>query len=88
MKREREQAMQTTYINFHAGINPNTAQNLMTAISQRLNAGTTHFYILLSTPGGAVQSGMTVYNFLRGIPAPRSRCTTLETLIQSGTLYF
>ena len=61
--------MPTTYINFHAAINPNTAQNLMSAISQKLNAGTTHFFILLSTPGGTVPSGMTVYNFLRGIPA-------------------
>ncbi len=61
--------MPTTYINFHAGITPNTVQNLMTVISQKLVAGTDHFYIMLSTPGGQVQSGMTVYNFLRGIPA-------------------
>jgi len=61
--------MPTTYINFHAAINQNTAQNFMTAISQKLMAGTNDFYILLSTPGGEVQSGMTIYNFLRGIPA-------------------
>jgi ATP-dependent Clp protease, protease subunit len=61
--------MPTTYINFHAAINQHTTQNLMTVISQKLVAGTTDFYILLSTPGGEVSSGMTVYNFLRGIPA-------------------
>ena len=54
--------MPTTYINFHAAINPNTVQNLMSAISQKLNVGTAHFYILLSTPGGTVPSGMTVYS--------------------------
>jgi ATP-dependent protease ClpP protease subunit len=59
----------TTYINFHAGINPHTTQNLMTAVSQKLVAGTTDFYILLSTPGGDVASGLTVYNFLRSVPA-------------------
>jgi ATP-dependent Clp protease protease subunit len=61
--------MPTTYINFHAGITQSTVQNLMTVIAQKLAAGTTAFYILLSTPGGQVQSGMTVYNFLRSIPA-------------------
>ena len=62
--------MPRTYINFHANVNRNTAQNLMTAIAQKLNAGTDEFYILLSTPGGEVQSGLTIYNFLRGLPVP------------------
>jgi ATP-dependent Clp protease, protease subunit len=62
-------ALPTTYINFHAGISPQTTQNLMTVVAQKLMAGTTEFYILLSTPGGEVPSGMTVYNFLRSIPA-------------------
>lgn len=61
--------MPTTYINFHSTINPYTTQNLMTVITQKLMAGTDHFYILLSTPGGEVPSGLTVYNFLRAIPA-------------------
>jgi ATP-dependent protease ClpP protease subunit len=61
--------MPTTYVNFHAGINQNTTQNLMTVVSQKIVAGTTDFYILLSTPGGDVASGITVYNFLRSIPA-------------------
>lgn len=62
--------MLTTYINFHAPVNPHTTQNLMTVIAQKLVAGTTEFYILLSTPGGEVASGLTVYNFLRAIPTP------------------
>jgi hypothetical protein len=59
--------MSTTYINFHAPINQFTTQNLMTAISQKMALGTTDFYILFSTPGGEVPSGITVYNF---IPSP------------------
>lgn len=62
--------MPTTYVNFHAAINPHTTQNLMTVIGQKLMAGTTEFYILLSTPGGQVASGLTVYNFLRAVPVP------------------
>jgi ATP-dependent protease ClpP protease subunit len=61
--------MPTTYINFHAQINAHTTQNLMAAIAQKLMAGTDHFYIMLSTPGGEVASGLTLYNFLRAIPA-------------------
>jgi ATP-dependent protease ClpP protease subunit len=61
--------MPTTFVNFHAAINQRTSQNLMTAVAQKLAAGTDHFYILLSTPGGEIPSGMTVYNFLRAIPA-------------------
>ncbi len=61
--------MPTTYLNFHAPINPFTTQNLMTAIVQKLSNGTTDFYILFSTQGGEVASGITLYNFLRGIPA-------------------
>ena len=60
--------MPTTYINFHAPINGKTAQNMMAAISQRLTSGTDHFYILFSTPGGEVASGITLYNFLRALP--------------------
>ena len=41
----------------------------MTVVAQKLTAGTDHFYVLLSTPGGQVTSGLTVYNFLRSIPA-------------------
>jgi ATP-dependent protease ClpP protease subunit len=61
--------MPTTYINFHALINQVTTQNLMAAIAQKLMIGTDHFYIMLSTPGGEVASGLTLYNFLRAIPA-------------------
>jgi ATP-dependent protease ClpP protease subunit len=57
-----------TYINFHAPVNIQTVQNLIAAISQKLMAGTTEFYFLLSTPGGQVMSGLTLYNFLRSLP--------------------
>jgi ATP-dependent Clp protease, protease subunit len=60
--------MPITYINFHAQINALTTQNLMAAIAQKLMAGTNHFYIMLSTAGGQVASGLTLYNFLRALP--------------------
>jgi ATP-dependent protease ClpP protease subunit len=62
--------MATTYINFHAPVTVQTVQNLMAAISHKLMAGTTDFYFLISTPGGQVMSGLTLYNFLRALPVP------------------
>lgn len=61
--------MPVTYVNVHAQINNQTVQNLMAAIAAKLAQGTDEFYFLLSTPGGAVMSGLTLYNFLRAIPA-------------------
>ena len=46
--------MPRTYVNFHAPINLQTAQNLMAAVSQRFAQGTNEFYFLFSTPGGQV----------------------------------
>lgn len=42
----------------------------MAAISHKLMTGTTEFYFLMSTPGGQVMSGLTLYNFLRALPVP------------------
>src|SRR5438105_4036770 len=64
--------MPTTYFTFHAPINPVTTQNLMAAVAQRMMNGTDDFYFLLSTPGGSVASGLTLYNFLRGLPFPKT----------------
>jgi len=57
------------FINFTAEINQNTSEALMWFISQKLNEGIKEFYILLSSPGGNVNNGITIYNFLRSIPA-------------------
>jgi ATP-dependent protease ClpP protease subunit len=58
----------TTYVNFHAPINEKTVQTLMAIVSQTCQAGTTELHLLLSTPGGSVSSGITLYNFLRAVP--------------------
>ena len=57
------------YIRFFAQINPKTANTLMQHVEQKLREGVEHFVILISSPGGNVFSGISVYNFLKGIPA-------------------
>lgn len=60
--------MPTAYVNFHAPINPLTAQHLMATCGQLLTQGNTELYLMLSTPGGRVDSGLTVYNFFTRTP--------------------
>jgi ATP-dependent protease ClpP protease subunit len=59
--------MLTAYLVFHAQINPVTAQHLMAACASLIQRND-ELYLCLSTPGGQVASGITIYNFLRGLP--------------------
>ena len=60
--------MTTAYINFHAPVNPMTAQRFMAACCQVVEQGHNELYLMLSSPGGHVASGITVYNFLNSLP--------------------
>ena len=61
--------MTRQYVSFSAEVNPITAQTLQGTCAELVNRGATELYLLLSTPGGNVMHGITVYNFLRGLPA-------------------
>jgi ATP-dependent protease ClpP protease subunit len=56
------------FISFSAEVDQNAAENLMGIFAQRLNQGTKDFYLLLSSPGGNVMNGVTIYNFLKSLP--------------------
>jgi hypothetical protein len=58
--------MTVAYINFHAPINQSTVQ-LMATCGQLLKEGKNELYLMLSTPGGRVDSGVTSYNFLKDV---------------------
>lgn len=60
--------MSQVYISFHAPINEHTTQQLLGVTFQQLNEGATEIVYLLSTPGGAVSSGIALYNTLKGLP--------------------
>ena len=59
--------MPTAYLVFHAQVNPITAQHFMAACANLIQ-NNDELYLCLSTPGGHVASGITMYNFLRGLP--------------------
>jgi len=56
-------------VSFNAPVGPHTASPLMGAVAQFSNAGHDEIHLLLSTPGGTVADGITIYNFLRSLPA-------------------
>lgn len=57
------------FISFSAEINQNTTESFMAVIAEQINRGVKDFYILLSTPGGIVANGITLYNYLRSLKA-------------------
>jgi ATP-dependent protease ClpP protease subunit len=59
---------QTVYVSFSAEINPNTTESLIAAVSNCVNQGVQEIYLMISTPGGNVMSGMNLYNVLRAMP--------------------
>lgn len=58
-----------TYIKFFAGVNDKTINKLMQIVEEKLKEKTDEFVILISSRGGNVSSGVSGYNFLKGIPA-------------------
>lgn len=64
--------MAAVYVIFESAIDGNTSQKFIATISQLVNNGYTSIELLLSTPGGEVSSGLTMYNFLKSLPIPVS----------------
>ncbi|HIH96391.1 MAG TPA: hypothetical protein HA348_02690 [Thermoplasmata archaeon] len=60
---------ETTYIRFFGEVNPKTVNTLMQAVEQKLKEKAERFVLLISSRGGNVFSGISGYNFLKGIPA-------------------
>lgn len=56
------------YISFSAGVDQNSAQQLIAQCAIQANKGVDEIVLVLSTPGGQVDPGITVYNVLRGLP--------------------
>lgn len=60
--------MSQHWISFSAEVNPQTTEGLISAFGALTNQGATEVNLLLSTPGGSVMHGMTIYNTARALP--------------------
>lgn len=57
-----------TYIRFMAPVIPETAQRLFQIIDAKMQQGIKVIHLLISSPGGSVFHGLSLYNYLKGIP--------------------
>ena len=60
--------MTESYVIFSSDINPVTCQALIAVMAQQATNGVATVHLLMSTPGGNVTSGITLYNTLRSFP--------------------
>ncbi|MBO9532715.1 MAG: ATP-dependent Clp protease proteolytic subunit [Solirubrobacteraceae bacterium] len=56
------------YVSFTAEINPSTAEGLIGLMGNLATQRVPEVHLMLSTPGGVVMSGITIYNALRAMP--------------------
>lgn len=61
-------AVSTVYVSFSAEIVPKTSESLLGVLAQQANQGIKRVYLLLSTTGGQVISGINLYNVMRAYP--------------------
>jgi len=62
-------------IKFFAPVVDASANALMGILVQAVNQGVKEVILLISTPGGSVFHGLSVYNYLRGLPLEKSDTT-------------
>lgn len=60
--------MPTHYIAYCSQVNEKSAQTLLNHCAGLVAQGVTDVCLLLSSPGGSVMHGLTLYNVLRGLP--------------------
>lgn len=60
--------MEEIYINFNLEINPQSARALFNVIQSCLKEDIKKLKLLISSPGGQVDAGISIYNFLKGLP--------------------
>lgn len=58
----------TSYINFYSPVWPVSVGTLMNVIQQKIQQGAEKIVLLISSPGGQVNAGVTLYKFLKRIP--------------------
>jgi len=60
--------MKEAYIRFMAPVIPQTADQLFKIIDQRIKEKVEKIHLMISSPGGSVFHGLSLYNFLKGAP--------------------
>ncbi len=56
-----------TYIKFFAPVIPQSTNALMEVVDDQVRKGFNKIVLLISTPGGSVHHGISIYNYLKGL---------------------
>lgn len=56
------------WIRFMAPVVPQTTTALLNAIDRKIAEGFAHIHLMISSPGGSVFHGLSIYNLLKGAP--------------------
>jgi len=60
--------MKEIYIRFMAPVTPQTTDSLLQVIDRKIQEKCERIHLMLSSPGGSVFHGLSLYNFLKGTP--------------------
>jgi len=60
--------MKEAYIRFMAPVTPQTADKLLQVVDRKIQEKSERIHLMLSSPGGSVFHGLSLYNFLKGAP--------------------
>jgi len=60
--------MKETYVRFMAPVTTQTSDQLMKLVDDKIRNGYGKIHLLISSPGGSVFHGISLYNYLFGIP--------------------
>lgn len=60
--------MKEAYIRFMAPVDSRTTESLFQIIDKKIKEKTERLHLMLSSPGGTVFHGISIYNFLKGAP--------------------
>ena len=60
--------MKETYIRFMAPVHPLSTASLFQILDNKLKEKYERIHLMISSPGGSVFHGISIYNFLRGAP--------------------
>jgi ATP-dependent Clp endopeptidase proteolytic subunit ClpP len=60
--------MKEAYIRFMAPVIPQTTDKLLQIVDEKIKEKVERIHLMISSPGGSVFHGLSLYNFLRGAP--------------------
>ena len=60
--------MKEAYIRFMAPVVPSTIDTLFKIVDEKIRDKYNKIHLMISSPGGSVFHGLSIYNFLKGAP--------------------